>query len=325
MRCGIMAKSRPSKPRPIAARVSRRLDALLSQKVIDLTAVRDGRAIAERLRSTAPDRALLDELHPAHAAYTYVSNQVSILAEGLTQLDELDRISNAVNRAEDTYMPDGPPMSPLTRSYFSSWTYFDCGVGVDRETIGSILLDLKDRLGMHAEFADLLAKWQASRMGLYELTASAGETVRLRELVTDEQIEAVNPTGYRGSVGAIWYVRALPPPTPSFPLHVIAMTPYEITAPRAAGWMAFLERTLPKTKVTDRVRAYEHLMKWSLGRDYWHEYVMEAYVNHDADGIRLMGLPDVPESRPHSRLNEEDDHPLRDWLASGRMATGAAG
>jgi len=39
-------------------------------------------------------------------------------------------------------------------------------------------------------------------------------------------------------------------------------------------------------------------------RDYWPEFVFEAYVNFDPEVILLTGLPDVPESRPHSRINQ---------------------
>ena len=42
-------------------------------------------------------------------------------------------------------------------------------------------------------------------------------------------------------------------------------------------------------------------MKFGPARDYWNEFVFEAYVNHQADAIFLAGLPDVPESRPHAR------------------------
>ena len=40
-------------------------------------------------------------------------------------------------------------------------------------------------------------------------------------------------------------------------------------------------------------------------RDYWSEFVFEAYVNHRSDVIFLAGLPDVAESRPHSRVNSQ--------------------
>jgi hypothetical protein len=318
-----MIKSRLPKSNSIASRVARRLDRLLEEKVIDLSAIREGRAIAERLQATAPADNVLDELHPAHATYAYVQNQISILAEALSQLDDLDRISEIVSRAEDEYVPSQPPMSPVTRSFFNTWTLFDCGVGIERETFGTILLALAARLRMSAEFADLLGKWQASRFGLFELEAEAGETARLRELVTGARIEAVNPTRYKGARGTIWYVRALPPPVAGFSQHVIVTTPYEVTVPGEQAWMAFLGRTLPKTKIADTRHAYEHLMKWGLGSNYWAEYVFEAYAGHDPDGIRLMGLPDVPESRPHSRMNEADGRHLRAWLLSDRMGTGA--
>ena len=44
-------------------------------------------------------------------------------------------------------------------------------------------------------------------------------------------------------------------------------------------------------------------MKFGPGRDYWSEFVLEAYVNYRSDVIFLRGLPDVPESRPHSSVN----------------------
>jgi hypothetical protein len=37
---------------------------------------------------------------------------------------------------------------------------------------------------------------------------------------------------------------------------------------------------------------------------YWTEVVFEAYVNHQSDVIFLEGLPDIPESRPHSGVND---------------------
>jgi hypothetical protein len=49
----------------------------------------------------------------------------------------------------------------------------------------------------------------------------------------------------------------------------------------------------------------EHHMKFGPARDYWSEFVFEAYVNHRSDVIFLAGLPDVAESRPHSRVNSQ--------------------
>jgi hypothetical protein len=36
---------------------------------------------------------------------------------------------------------------------------------------------------------------------------------------------------------------------------------------------------------------------------YWNEFIFEAYANHVTEAIFLKGMPDVDESRPHSRIN----------------------
>ena len=64
-------------------------------------------------------------------------------------------------------------------------------------------------------------------------------------------------------------------------------------------WLAYFERTVPGQ---DR-EAYQRLMKYGPTRSYWNDYVFEAYVNHSRDVIYLVGLPDIAESRPHSRQN----------------------
>ena len=63
------------------------------------------------------------------------------------------------------------------------------------------------------------------------------------------------------------------------------------------------KREFTKAKRGRPIAAYEHHMKFGPARDYWTEFVFEAYVNHRSDVIFLAGLPDVPESRPHSSVN----------------------
>ena len=46
-------------------------------------------------------------------------------------------------------------------------------------------------------------------------------------------------------------------------------------------------------------------MKYGPTREYWNDFVFEAYVNHRTEAIYLAGLPDVPESRPHSMVNSQ--------------------
>ncbi len=95
-------------------------------------------------------------------------------------------------------------------------------------------------------------------------------------------------------------------PPPSCETAVVFITPYVVLSPGVDDWLAYLDRTLPKVPgKKDRRAAYEHLMKYGLSNSYWNEYIFEAYVNHRPDMILVMGLPDVDESRPHSRANSD--------------------
>lgn len=67
-------------------------------------------------------------------------------------------------------------------------------------------------------------------------------------------------------------------------------------------WREYFRRVVPLEAPAGE---YERHMKFGTTPRYWTEYVFEAYVNHRAEAVYLAGLPDVPESRPHSRTSEE--------------------
>ncbi|HUM04893.1 MAG TPA: hypothetical protein VLT90_05490, partial [Terriglobales bacterium] len=74
-----------------------------------------------------------------------------------------------------------------------------------------------------------------------------------------------------------------------------------VVHPDFADWLAYFRRTFPATAGFDD---YERHMKYGPTREYWNDYVFEGYVNHQSDAIFLAGLPDIPESRPHSEISE---------------------
>ena len=123
---------------PIARRVLERMRRQVRSKVVDLAAFRDGNANAEALQSTvvAPDK--LGELHPAHAIYAHVQNQMSVMAEQLLELPEMKAFAKIIGEAHDEYMPSWPPMSPISNSYFWCWSNFDAAANAHRETLGSV-------------------------------------------------------------------------------------------------------------------------------------------------------------------------------------------
>ena len=69
-------------------------------------------------------------LPPAFAAYMCTQVQVSMITEKVLGFKEMAPIGNLISEAENLYMPQGPPMSPLSSSYFTFWALFDaCGAG----------------------------------------------------------------------------------------------------------------------------------------------------------------------------------------------------
>lgn len=289
--------------RPIADRLIRKLRGYVEAKVVDLSAVREGNKTAEALQKTVASGEELADYQPAHAAYVYAQNQASVLVEQLVMLPGMERFVRIIDNAQEQYVPNGPPMSPLTSSFFTNWSMFDVAIGLGRETLGTIAMAVGKAFGMHHDLLRMIGLMQDSRMAVYVHEGFDDDKILLRELVTNQRCKAICPTGYRGRSGQLWYARVLPPPFTEMDVHVVFTTPYVLVTPDERGWQAYFDRTLPQQTPEKRLAAYEKHMKWGPARDYWTEFVFEAYVNHRHDVIFLSGLPDVPESRPHSRVN----------------------
>ena len=307
-----MDKTKPDEAlsgKPIAKKVVAKVRRHRGRKVVNLKRVLDGRALAEGLQKTVVSPEELAGFDPAHAAYIYTQNQVSVMSEQLTGLKEMASFAEIISKAEDLYMPSAPPMSPLTTSYFSCWAFFDCCVGPANETIGTTILEFGAAFGMHTELLRLIQLMQESRMGLYIHHGRDGNVIVLEDLLTRATYRTIVPAGYSGRKNELWYVRVLPPPIPSRHEHVVFTTPYVVVHPDYSDWMAYFRRTFSPTAPMDD---YERHMKYGPTREYWNDFVFEAYVNHQSDAIFLAGLPDIPESRPHSHVSEKQG-----WKAPG--------
>ena len=293
-----------AKRRPIADKLVKKMKRYAKSKVVDLQVVMTGRKSAEELQKTVATDEKLAELHPAHAIYVYAQNQTSVFAEQLTALNEMNRFVKLISKAEDEYMPSGPPMSPLTTSFFTCWAFFDACVGIGEETIATTTMAVGSAFGMHKELLRVIGLMQDSRMAVYAHEGMDNDRIVLRELVTNRVCKAICPSGYCGQRGELWYARVLPPPVPDLEEYVVFTTPYLLVEPGEFQWLAYFHRTLPDAPTEDRIAAYERHMKFGPARDYWNEFVFKAYANHQTDVIFLKGLPDIPESRPHSSVNK---------------------
>jgi hypothetical protein len=237
---------------------------------------------------------------PLHAGYISVQNITSVFAECVSVLPELEPYYDVIAAAEDEYMPDAPPMSPLTRSYFTTWAFFDFRFGDGMETIGTCLLDVSDRLGLNPGLVEGIRLFQESRMGIYEHVDTQGGRVRLRELVTGRGFDTLCTSGYGGKPGELWYVRLCPPLADLVEYHVTITTPYILTEASKSDWTAYLNRGMLQLKGVDEDQRLHDLLKYGLDVHHWNEFVFQAYHHHQYDAIFLAGLPDVKGSLPHA-------------------------
>ena len=238
-------------------------------------------------------------LDPLHAVYVAVQNVTSVFAERVSQFPEFKPYYQLAAKAEDEYMPGGPPMSPLTGSYFTTWAFFDLRFGPDHETIGTCLLDVAGPLGLGPDVIEAVRLMSETRMGVYEHAGAKGGRCLLRELITDDEFECYVPAGYPGKAGELWFVRLCPPVEP-VAYHVAFTTPYVLTDFGKADWTAYLSKSLIGLTAPEKRRRLHELLKYGREPDFWNEFVFKAYHHHRPDAIFLTGLPDVPGSLPHA-------------------------
>lgn len=298
---------------PISKKVIAGLRKTTGRKVIDISELRDAKILAENLSKTVINAEDLSTLDPLHGVYAYAQNKLSVCIEQLTDLPALSKLADAYDHAHDLYMPSGPPMSPLTLSYFSCWGFFDLCIGVKKETFTTIVIDACRFLDADPRLITIFELMQKSRMGFYVHEGVSGKFVSLRELITGKETNVIVPSGYLGKPGEIWLARLMPEPFPelNYGYSVVFTTPYVISEMQnnrfvmasEEKWQSFFERSQEKTKIKDKQRSYEFLMKYGLNRHYWNEYIFEGYVNHRNDMILLAGFPDISSSRPHSKEN----------------------
>ncbi len=95
-------------------------------------------------------------------------------------------------------------MSPITKSFFYTWSLFDLRFGVDQETVGSCLLELMRSMQAPDEMLTVLENYCNSRMGIYEHLGEQAGKVRLRELVTGDEMLCHSTSGYLYDFGDCW-------------------------------------------------------------------------------------------------------------------------
>jgi hypothetical protein len=92
-----------------------------------------------------PLETLIKEGHdPFHANYVFMQNLTAQFAETVSGLPEMEPWAEAVAKAEDEYLLSGPPMSPLSRSFFWMWALYDLRIGRSHDTVAEYQIAAND-------------------------------------------------------------------------------------------------------------------------------------------------------------------------------------
>ncbi|MFH2057494.1 MAG: hypothetical protein ABIJ59_01160 [Pseudomonadota bacterium] len=301
---------------PISKKVIDGLKKAKNQKIIDFKELKEAKTYAQDLDKTVVSGDELSKYDPLHAVYIYAQNKVSVLVEQLSELPALSKLTNTLEQADDIYLPSSPPKSPLTKSYFTCWGFFDFCVGIKKESFGTVILDLLKHLKSDPGLIKTVECMQNSRMGIFIHKGFMDRFVILEELVTEKKIKVIVPSGYQGKKDEIWYARVMPEPFPdlNYGYLLVFTTPYILidldgnigSSAKREDWEAFFDRNLKAAGKKDKTKAYESFMKYGKNKYYWNEYIFEGYVNYQADMIMLAGFPDIPLSLPHSEASQRE-------------------
>ena len=188
------------------------LRAVRRLKAVNLAAYRAGARRAQELQANLRATEHVDGLHPTHAYWSFVQHQLSFFSEALLAVEEASRFRRLIEAAEEEYVPQGPPMSPLTGTYFFGWAYCDLAVGLAKERAGACAVDVVAELGADPALVAAMRILVDSRMGLWTVVGHGAGATILHEFATGDTVECVVPAGHPGVVGERWFVRVLPPP-----------------------------------------------------------------------------------------------------------------
>lgn len=293
-----------------AAKLNKIFDRAIQEKVISIKAILEAKmAASEHMKSMPTVGQLVDDgLDPNHAIYANTINLLSLFAEEVTALPPLHAIHDFISKWLEIYVPGTPPMTPITNSYFTSWTLLDAAFGVDKETIGTCFLSLARRLFLNPIQVEAASNLEQSRMGIYEVLQNDGQYFQLRELITEKQCTAYICSGYIGSVGDLIFLRLLPPLANSANHYVALTTPYLFLHQTRENWELYFKRhDIIANTVGVQTRLHRHLNN-GKNRTYWSEFIFYGYANHRPGEIMLYGFPDQPETMPQHSKYQNRSH-----------------
>lgn len=283
----------------IATNVKRNFLLNINKKIVNLSDLKTANEEAKNYQAelkSMQENMIKDDIDPLFQVYMNSMSLFSMCMYPLSEMPELKEFKKLSDKYTDFYMPSQPPMSPILDSYFGFWEAFDMHFGKDKETLGTVFLELAELLKISEEELSVMKELSSSRMGLYEVIDTKNSTYLLRELVSNKKYWCTCPSGYKGKNGELWYTRVLRSPDFLKDIHqnsTIGTTPYVMRkSTTKQHWLDFFERQ----KITpDNL---DEFMKYGNEITYWNEYVFFAYSNFDDGVVFVSGIPDKLNSLP---------------------------
>jgi len=279
-------------------RFSRNKKLIFFEKIKEITS--QSLPLADSIKT--PDR--LKDYDPLHAIHLTIQNLFSVFAEQVSILPELKSYRKEISKAEDYFIPSFPPISPITKSYFTMWAFHDYCFGKDKESIAGLLLDLSDVLNLPQDWMQVIKMQYQSRMGIYEHCGFFEGKIVLKELATEKEQKCICPAGYKGAKGELWLARIVDSPYSFLDYGVVFTTPYLLRGHDKKQWLEYFERNGITEGDPEAMRKLHLFMKQGQSNFYWHEFIVNGYDGYRKEAIFLRGIPDIPNTLPHGGMYE---------------------
>lgn len=234
--------------------------------------------------------------------YVITQNLLSIFIGIVSQYRDFLAFNKEYTRQENIYMPQGPPMSPLTRSYFTYRFLADYRLDDEPvETLCSLFIKICNHFDLNIDrrILDAVRFAGDSSMGVYSVEKGRDTLMSLSDVVTGDTFECHCPSGYKGCVNDVLLVRVVPDVYDRNTPSTMVITPYVIINYPKNAWIDFFKRQGITKTDEDFLTRYHRLCKYGNAKLDWNEYIMDAYVNHSQSYIVLTGMPDIRGTKPH--------------------------
>ncbi|HEX2958299.1 MAG TPA: hypothetical protein VHO70_15800, partial [Chitinispirillaceae bacterium] len=104
----------------------------------------------------------------------------------------LNDFNNRICDMQDEYMPSGPPMSPITKSFFNSWMALDALIN-DKLTLGLLFSRYIQEKKVMGYAVKAMNNLNASFVSLYQVVGGDLKKTILWDLIEKREIEAAIP------------------------------------------------------------------------------------------------------------------------------------